>query len=119
VTFTPDGASPAMKPIVAGGSFASADSLVAGFGLGKAQKGTLEILWPGGIRNRLYDVHSGERIVFPEIPCDWRAVGAQFADYVACVEVALDGLVGAGAMKQSDRGRFLSSAVRAFKLAKP
>jgi hypothetical protein len=117
VMFTPDGGRQAMRPIIAGGSFASADSLVAGFGLGRVQKGMIEILWPGGVRNRLYDVHAGERIVFPEIPCDWRAVGVEFAEYVACVEDALEGLVEAGAMKRTDRGRFLSSAVRAFRSA--
>src|SRR5262249_34054530 len=53
VTFTPEHGKAAMQPIVAGSSFASQDSLVADFGLGGARQGTVDILWPGGVRNRL------------------------------------------------------------------
>ncbi|RMH15774.1 MAG: CRTAC1 family protein, partial [Acidobacteria bacterium] len=59
-----------MVPIVAGGSYASQNSLTAYLGLGDDKRGTVEVLWPGGVRNRLRDVRAGERILFPEIPCD-------------------------------------------------
>ena len=118
VMFRPDDGRQVMKPIVAGGSFASADSLWAGFGLGRASKGTVEILWPGGVRNRLYNVQSGERIVFPEIPCSYNTPAIGFSEYLACVEGALDRLIQASALKPEDRGRFLSSAVRAFRSSK-
>jgi enediyne biosynthesis protein E4 len=112
--FRPDNGRPVMKPIVAGSSFASADSLLATFGLGKKTKGTVEILWPGGMRNRLYDVQAGERIVFPEIPCSYDSITFDFASYKACVEVALAELIDAKVIRTSERSRLLSSAVKAF-----
>ncbi len=112
VTFRPDGGRPVMKPIISGDSFGSASSLWANFGLGHARKGTVDILWPGGVRNRLYDVHAGERIVFPEIPCSYNT--DNFVDYRECVEGALNELINAHVILPVERGRFLSSAIRAF-----
>jgi hypothetical protein len=114
VTFTPDDGRPVMKPIVAGSSFASADSLWATFGLGLKTTGTVDILWPGGVRNRLYDLHAGERIVFPEIPCSYESPAGGFAEYKDCVEKAIAGLTAAGVIGPREGGRFVSSAVRAF-----
>ena len=56
-----------MAPVVAGSSYASQDSLEANFGLGTSEKGTVEVFWPGAIRNRLNNVMAG-KVVFPEIP---------------------------------------------------
>ena len=41
--FTPDGGKEVMRPIIAGSSFESQDSLVADFGLGQARKRALSI----------------------------------------------------------------------------
>jgi hypothetical protein len=112
VTFRPNGGLPVMKPIISGDSFGSASSLWADFGLGRASKGTVDILWPGGVRNRLYDVHAGERIIFPEIPCSYDT--DNFADYRECVQGALAELINAHVILPVERGRFLSSAMRAF-----
>ena len=114
VTFTPAGGKTVMRPVVGGSSHASQDSLAANFGLGAASKGTVEVLWPGGVRNRLYDVHASERIVFPEIPCSFNGAWADKHEYQSCVKNALDQLMGAGALDQHMYGRFLSSALKAF-----
>src|SRR5262249_23406445 len=113
VTFQPDGGLPVMKPIISGGSFGSASSLWADFGLGHASKGIVDILWPGGARNRLYDVHNGEKIVFPEIPCSYDTQRSN-SEYAACVQGALAELVDAGVIGSAERGRLLASAMRAF-----
>ena len=119
VTFWPDGGLPVMKPIIAGDSFGSASGLWAGFGLGRARKGTVEIRWPGGARNRLYDVHAGERIIFPEIPCSYSDATVGFAEYRACVDSALIELTNASVLRPADAARFLSSALRAFRYSGP
>jgi hypothetical protein len=59
VSFTPARGRPSMRPIVGGSSYASQDSLSSLFGLGKGRRGTADILWPGGTRNRLYDLDAG------------------------------------------------------------
>ena len=102
-----------MLPIVGGSSYASQDALAAHFGLGSAAGGTVEVLWPGGVRNRLYDVRSGERVVFPEIPCSIDDEALTLRGYLACLLNNLDELVDAGVIGAGERARFLVSAVRA------
>jgi hypothetical protein len=114
VLFTPDQGQPAMRPVVGGSGYASQDSLAGTFGLGAAEQGTVEVRWPGGARNRLYDVGRGERIAFPEIPCRFDAPGVSAAEYETCVRQSLDRLVEAGVLNESQRARFLASARRAF-----
>ncbi len=112
--FTPKGGQTSIKPVVGGSSYGSQDSLGHVFGLGKANKGTLDVLWPGGTRNRLEDVHQGERLTLPEIPCSYDAAWPSFQAYHACVTAALDGLGAAGAVDTNLRGRLLSSAIKAY-----
>jgi hypothetical protein len=114
VMFTPDNGRTAMQPIVAGSSYASQDSLVADFGLGSARKGTVDIVWPGGVRNRLYDVRDGETIRFPEIPFSYDTRSMSFSQYVRNVGRALEDLVEADQLTGAEGARFFLSAVRAF-----
>lgn len=106
---TPNGMAPELRPILGGSSYASQDALVAYFGMGAATLGDLEVLWPGGVRNRLINVRPGERIVFPEIPCSIDDVGDP--GYESCVNNALEELVDAGILDEGERLRFLESAL--------
>lgn len=114
VTFRPNKTSSTMRPVLGGASYASQDSLELVFGLGSSPKGQIEVLWPGGVRNRLDNVHRGERILFPEIPCsfegDWRTV----KEYKTCVKRAVRQLLGVGAIDRQQMNRFYASAVRAY-----
>ncbi len=103
-----------LRPVIGGASYASQDSLTGTFGLGSASRGQIDVLWPGGVRNRLDDVDGGEAVLFPEIPCGYDANWPSSGAYQSCVEDALDELVAAGIIGPSDRSRFLSSAIRAF-----
>jgi hypothetical protein len=110
-----DGSGPtAIRPVVGGSSYASQNAREITFGLGDAGKATVEVLWPGGVRNRLYDVHAGERVELPEIPCSFDDPSLGPAAYAACVRDALDRLEAAGALDAAARGRLLGSALRAF-----
>lgn len=113
VSFTPRRGKPSMKPILGGSSYASQDSLRASFGLREARRGVVEILWPGGVRNRLYDVRAGQRITFPEIPCGFDAY-ERFPEYWRCVRKGLNELASAGVLSPREKGRFLVSSLRAF-----
>lgn len=114
VFFRPNGGRQVMRPIVGGASYASQDSLTSVFGLGAARRDVVEVLWPGGVRNRLYNVRNGERVVFPEIPVSFTAAGIGRKEYRAAVKKSLDQLVAAGVLTSNQRGRFLESALRAF-----
>ena len=114
VRFTPRGGSPVMQPILSGSSHLSQNSLAAHFGLGQAAWGTVEVLWPGGVRNRLGPVLAGSRVLFPEIPCSFDDPGSTFQQYRDCVAGALDELIAADVLEPGDRGPFLSSAVTAW-----
>lgn len=114
VSFTPRTGVPAMRPVVGGSSHASQDSLTVGFGLGSAHAGTVEVRWPGGVRNRLYDARHGEKVVFPEIPCSFDDADVSFPAYRHCVRRALKELRRSAAIDDSQSYRFQRSAVRAF-----
>jgi enediyne biosynthesis protein E4 len=112
--FEPAGLPATLRPVVGGASYASQDSLEAIFGLGRAARGTLEVQWPAGVRNRLYDLRAGEKLIVPEIPCsfagDWESRDA----YRGCVARALGGYVRAKALTAEQKGRLLASALRAY-----
>lgn len=116
VRFTRIGGGTASQPILGGASHASQDSMLAHFGLGKARRGMVEVVWQGGVRNRLYAVKAGERVRFPEIPCDFGAKWSNRSAYVSCVDKALSEIQGAGLLTGSEAARFRSSALHAYDL---
>jgi enediyne biosynthesis protein E4 len=113
--FTPEGGSATLTPVLGGSSHASQNSLTVHVGLGAAARGTAEVLWPGGVRNRLYDVAAGERLVLPEIPCSFDAPGSRTA-YAKCVKESLKDLrhPRVGLLTQAEADRLEASALRAF-----
>ncbi|MCA9774345.1 MAG: CRTAC1 family protein, partial [Myxococcales bacterium] len=114
VTVTPAGAKASMRPVVGGASYASQDSLAANFGLGDALTATIEVLWPGGARNRLDAVPADRVVTFPEIPCSFRDSGLTLGAYRNCVTQAIGALVAAGRMPPGAADAFLDSAVAAY-----
>ena len=115
IRFRPDHSEPVLHPVVAGASYASEDSLTAIFGLAEQDEGVIEVLWPGGIRNRLYDARHGESIVFPEIPCSYDDAELSQKDYGRCVKRALGALVDQHEIEQRTSQRFFVSAMKAYK----
>ncbi|MGD1809767.1 FG-GAP-like repeat-containing protein [Dapis sp. BLCC M126] len=114
VFFTPSGGKTAINPILGGSSYASQDSLVANFGLGTAETGTVEVLWTGGVRNRLYDVQAGENLLFPEIPVSFDGEFEGPNDYQMQVDGAITELIEANVLSETEGDRFFASGVRAF-----
>ena len=112
VFFTPDGGKTELQPITAGSSYNSVDSMIAHFGIGTTATGVVEVLWPGGVRNRLYGVKAGERLVLPEIPCSFE--GSSRSGLRRCVKDATKDLVKKGVITQSYGSRLMVSALRAF-----
>ena len=112
--FSPRAGSSATKPVTGGSSFASAHALDQTFGLGGARRGTLETLWPGGVKNRLYNVRHGERLVIPEIPCSYEWQGSR-ASYLRCVARSLDQWTRAGVIDHRHSVRLFVSAFRALR----
>ncbi len=114
VSVTPDGGPTSARPVLGGSSYASENALTQGFGLGQAGSATAEILWPGGIRNKVYDVQAGEKLTVPEIPCSYDGSWENFGQYNSCVMQALNGYKHAGALSEQDVHRFRDNARRAF-----
>jgi len=114
VTVTPLRGQPSTRPVLGGSSYASQDALAQPFGLGQAPTATVEILWPGGTRNRLYGVRPGERILFPEIPCSFDGEWSSPAAYRTCVREALIQAEDGGLLDPNGRARLMGSAFRAF-----
>ncbi|HYO13131.1 MAG TPA: CRTAC1 family protein [Thermoanaerobaculia bacterium] len=124
IRFTPDGGKTSIRPVLGGASYASQDSLTATMGLGTAAKGSVEVLWPGGVRNRLYDVAAGESVTIPEIPCDFATfqsglpananAAAHRSLYGKCVKESLKDLVKKNVVTQTYANRLEASALRAY-----
>ena len=119
VRFTPRGGATTMRPVVGGSSYGSQDSLTLTFGLGQEPWGNVDVLWPGGTRNRVYRVQAGERLVVPEVPCSYDANWPSFSSYLSCVQSALDELVDSGVLPRRQLRRFLASAARAYVESQP
>lgn len=115
VRFTPQGGQPTLHPVLGGSSYASQSSLTVHAGLGSANRGTVDVLWPGGVKNRLYNVTASERLVLPEIPCSYDAQVSPGA-YTACVVSALADLAHPhrGVLTPQQAARLLVSALRAY-----
>ena len=114
VSFTPENGDTVIEPILGGSSFLSQDSLTANFGLSSDSRGTLEVVWSGGVRNRLYDVEEFEQIVFPEIPVSFDGDYTSLEEYETLVSGAIAESVAAGVLSAGDGDRFFDSAVRAY-----
>jgi hypothetical protein len=124
IRFTPDGGKTSIRPVLGGASYASQDSLRATFGLGTAAKGTADVLWPGGVRNRLYDVAAGESVALPEIPCSFDTfqsglpananATAHRNQYEKCVRESLKDLTKKNVISGSFASRLAASALRAY-----
>lgn len=114
VFFTPEAGDTVLQPVLGGSSYASQDSLAANFGLGAEATGTVEVLWQGGVRNRLYDVQAGEQLVFPEIPVSFEGEFEGPNDYQLQVDNAIDELIATEVLTEAAGDRFFDSSVRAF-----
>ena len=112
--FRPADSAAAMKPVVGGSSYSSQHSLETIFGMGDKDHGDLEVVWPGGVKNVLYNVRANERIIVPEIPCDFEDRAHSFKEYRGCVKSSLRTLVMQGVLSRDLSKRFFASAIRAY-----
>ena len=113
VFFTPDGGKTELQPITAGSSYNSTDSMIAHFGMGTTATGTVEVLWPGGVRNRLDGVKAGEKLTLPEIPCSITGDSSR-SGFRRCVKDALKDLVSKGVVTKSQSNRLEAAALRGY-----
>ncbi len=114
IRFTPDKGKTSMSPVLGGSSHAGQDDLTRMFGLGTAKEGDVEVLWPGGARNKLYDVDAGERLTLPEIPCSYAGTWPSKNAYRACVDQALASLQSASVITLPFSKRLKDSAYKAY-----
>lgn len=81
--------------------------------MGRSQLGTVEVQWPGGVRNRLYKVRPGERLILPEIPCSIDTED-RFYRYAHCVNDSIKDLRNEGIISRRHARRLLISAIYAY-----
>lgn len=111
--FTPRRGPTSMQVVSGGASHSSQHALDRVFGLGRERRGTLEVLWPGGVRNRVYGVREG-KLTVPEIPCSFNGDFANVREYLRCVRPALHDYREAGILSAREEAHLLASALRAF-----
>jgi hypothetical protein len=111
--FTPGGGQTSLKPIDGGASYGSQDALAKTFGMRWARTGVAEVLWPGGHRNKVYQVPAGQQLTLPEIPCSYDTTAPPLV-YVHCVDDALAAYEEAGEISKRERHRLMVSAFRAY-----
>lgn len=109
----PKGMKPVMAPIVSGESFGSQHSPRRNFGLGSQCTGTVDILWPRGVRNRLYNIKNKEVLTVPEIPCSFDGEFKRESSYRLCVKKAILNLLQNKVVTAKFGRRLAASAMRA------
>lgn len=115
VFVTPFKGKTSMKPIIGGASYASQNSLNVIFGLGKAKKANIEILWPGGLRNNYYGIKMNQALVLPEIPCNYQDIWATDMAYKKCVRHALRQLFAKKLITKKLKRLIFRNAIRSYK----
>jgi hypothetical protein len=100
-------------PVLGGSSHASQDSEVKTFGLANGHLTDVEVIWPGNVRNKLFNVWEGKRLIFPEIPCSFDDQDLNIFQYTRCVTKALKDAKNAGFINIIDFAKFLYSAIKA------
>ncbi len=113
ITFRPHGRQTALKPVIGGSGYASQHTIRTHFGMGRARWGTLEVLWPGGVRTIVYKVLPGERLLVPELPVSYDE-NITFSEYRRRIDRVLDDLLGAGLLTPAQVSRIGGSARFAF-----
>ena len=110
VSLTPKGGAKVTRPLLGGASYASQDSLELGFGLGHKRSGLVEVLWPGGTRNRA-KIRAGETVLLPEIPCDYDSRFEHFPGYLRCVVRSLTSLARERVIRPQQISRLFKGAL--------
>lgn len=98
-----------MSPVISGASFSSQNALNVNFGLGQAASGDVDILWPGNVRNRLYNVKAYETLT----PCSY-TTKRKLHKYKKCLRRSFRELHSAGKISKNLKVRMYRSAVRAY-----
>jgi len=103
-----------MQPILGGSSHLLQDSLTVSVGLGNAIKGNVEIIWPGGVRNKLKNVMTGERLIIPEIHVSFADKSLSKSEYMNKLQTSLNELMATGIITKKFSKRLHKSAVTSF-----
>ena len=104
----------ATQVVVAGASYASQDSRLLTFGLGGARSAaTVDIQWPGGVRNRLYNVSHNQTVTLPEIPCSFDA-DVSFRKHKLCVSRAIHKLKKRRVVSKTEAVKLWAGQLRAY-----
>jgi hypothetical protein len=103
-----------LREIYAGSSLSSMHEQTQTFGLGRARRGTVDVRWPSGYVNRLYDVPAGSKVAFSEVPCSFDDPALSLPQLTRCEVAALHELRQAGLVDPGLAGRLLASAVRGW-----
>jgi len=103
-----------LREVYAGSSLSSMHSQTLTFGLGQERRATVDVLWPSGYHNRLYDVPAKSNVAFPEIPCSFDDPGVTLPQLTQCMTTALHQLRQAGLVEPGVGNQLLGSAVRAW-----
>lgn len=103
-----------MREVRTGGGFLSSDVRFLYFGMPDADRATVDVVWPSGHHNRIYNMQAGRMERFPELPCSFDDPELTFFEYVACAFGTLRDLVDEGIITQNRATRVLVSALRAW-----
>ncbi|MCF6323829.1 MAG: CRTAC1 family protein [Gammaproteobacteria bacterium] len=114
VKFTPHHGNTVMEPVLGGASYSSQHALTRNFGLGTSKKGYIEVIWSGGIRNRLYGVKKFQEVLFPEIPCSFDDAAISHHQYKKCVKKSLYTLYKNDVIDRKQAHQFHRSAMKAY-----
>ncbi|MEO0813206.1 MAG: hypothetical protein AAFY60_10120, partial [Myxococcota bacterium] len=74
---------------------------------------TVDVMWSGGIKNRIYNVKRNRTLRLPEIPCSYDA-DVSFREHFVCVAKSLRKLRKAGVINRVESARLKVGQLRAY-----
>ncbi len=110
---TPTFGETAIVPVASGGSYASSHALEKTFGLGNSFAANVDVLWPGGVKNKYFFARPGRTLNLPEIPCSYDDMSMSYSDYRACVNGSLISLRDQGVITRLEYVKLAVSAYHA------
>lgn len=113
INVTPHFGKTAIVPVMSGGTYASSHSLQTSFGIGKSNAANIEVLWPGGVKNKYYFATHESSVFIPEIPCSYDDFSMNFIQYRQCVISSLNELLEQDIIDRRSRFKLAISAMYA------
>ena len=103
-----------MREVGAGNNFLSQNPGVVHFGIGADASRTVDIVWPGGVRMRFFDVKAGALLKAVRLPVSYDDQELSFYQYFYQINQSLKDYLAGNRLNQAEAQMIRANAIKAF-----